>query len=164
MYTSYILVSGRWMRHISSLSKALAPLQTYSLLVWTPCLMHRCVCVCVFDGTYYKITTTNYISKTSLHYHIPHVSILTLAAENLDVCTACDPWDNNIQLTMVKGRGPGPGMPFPRLRHMCREGGLFISAKVFFPVWCHPWMDDKTDGWMKKASRPRRPLLYVIIM
>jgi hypothetical protein len=23
--------------------------------------------VCVFDGTYYKITTTNYISKTSLH-------------------------------------------------------------------------------------------------
>jgi hypothetical protein len=34
-------------------------------LVWTLCLMHRCVCV--FDGTYYKITTTNYISKTSLH-------------------------------------------------------------------------------------------------
>jgi hypothetical protein len=29
------------------------------------CLMHRCVCV--FDGTYYKITTTNYISKTSLY-------------------------------------------------------------------------------------------------
>jgi hypothetical protein len=23
--------------------------------------------VCVFDGTYYKITTTNYISKTSLY-------------------------------------------------------------------------------------------------
>ncbi len=37
----------------------------HKLLVWTPCLMHRCVCV--FDGTYYKITTTNYISKTSLH-------------------------------------------------------------------------------------------------
>jgi len=34
-------------------------------LVWTPCLMHKCVCV--FDGTYYKITTTNYISKTSLY-------------------------------------------------------------------------------------------------
>jgi hypothetical protein len=25
------------------------------------------VCVCVFDDTYYKITTTNYISKTSLY-------------------------------------------------------------------------------------------------
>ncbi len=23
--------------------------------------------MCVFDGTYYKITTTNYISKTSLY-------------------------------------------------------------------------------------------------
>ncbi len=27
--------------------------------------------VCVFDGTYYKITTTNYISKTSLHTTFP---------------------------------------------------------------------------------------------
>jgi hypothetical protein len=44
--------------------------------------------VCVFDGTYYK--TTNYISKTSLYTNIPHVSMGTLAAENLDVCTACD--------------------------------------------------------------------------
>jgi hypothetical protein len=25
------------------------------------------------------------------------------------------------------------------------------------------WMDDRTDGWMEKVSRPRRPLLYVII-
>jgi hypothetical protein len=24
-------------------------------------------------------------------------------------------------------------------------------------------MDDGTDGWMEKASGPRRPLLYVII-
>jgi hypothetical protein len=24
------------------------------------------------------------------------------------------------------------------------------------------WMDDGTDEWMEKASRPRRPLLYVI--
>jgi hypothetical protein len=30
------------------------------------------------------------IFKTSL-YHIPHVFIRILAAENLDVCTACDP-------------------------------------------------------------------------
>jgi len=33
-------------------------------------------------------------------YNIPHVSIGTLATENLDVCIACDPWDSNIQLTM----------------------------------------------------------------
>jgi len=37
----------------------------FVILVWTPCLMHRCVCV--FDGTYYKITITNYIFKTSLY-------------------------------------------------------------------------------------------------
>jgi hypothetical protein len=41
-------------------------------------LKEHCICwtslnhvpnaqVCVFDGTYYKITTTNYISKTSLY-------------------------------------------------------------------------------------------------
>ncbi len=33
-------------------------------------------------------------------YDIPHVSIGTLAVENLDVCTTFDPWNNNIQLTM----------------------------------------------------------------
>ncbi len=104
--------------------------------------------MCVFDGTYYKITTTNYISKTSLYttcsiYHISHVSIGTLAAENLDFCTACDPWDSNIQLTMVKDWRPGPGMPSLD-SDTCAEGGLFISARVFFPVWCHPWMDGKS--------------------
>jgi hypothetical protein len=34
------------------------------ILVWTSCLMHS---VCVFEGTYYKITTINYIFKTSLY-------------------------------------------------------------------------------------------------
>ncbi len=37
-------------------------------------------------------------------YTILHVFIGTLAAENLDVCTACDLRDSNIQLTMVKDR------------------------------------------------------------
>jgi len=65
--------------------------------------MHKCVYV--FDNTYYKITTTNYISETSLYttFHMyPSgpwpLKILMFA------CTACDPWDNNIQLTMVKDR------------------------------------------------------------
>jgi hypothetical protein len=55
----------------------------------------NCRGVCVFDGTYNKITTTNYISKTSLYitfcmYPSGPWSIRTLVAENLDVCTACD--------------------------------------------------------------------------
>jgi hypothetical protein len=69
------------------------------LLVWTPCLMHRCVCIWqyILQNYNYKL----HFQNLSI-YHIPHVFMGTLAAENLDVCTACDPWDSNIQLTMVK--------------------------------------------------------------
>jgi hypothetical protein len=37
-------------------------------------------------------------------FYIPRSACIhrALAAESLDVCTACDPWDSNIQLTMVK--------------------------------------------------------------
>ncbi len=64
---------------------------------------------------------------------------------------------------------PLAGHAFPRQRHMCR-GVLFIFVRVFFPVWCQPWMDDKTDGWtghmMKKLHEkwPGRLLLYVILV
>ncbi len=71
------------------------------LLVWTPCLMHKCVCIWryMLQNYNYKLHFQNFFI-----YNIPHVSIGTLAVENLDVCTTCDPWDNNIQLTMVKDR------------------------------------------------------------
>jgi hypothetical protein len=135
-------------------------------LVWTPCLMHRYVCIWryILQNYNYKL----HFQNLSI-YHIPHISMGTLAAENLDVCTACDLWDSKIQLTMGKDRGrqiyvefvadidikilgmlpPGTGHAFPRQWHMCRKGVLFICARVFFPVWCHPWMDDGTDGWKK---------------
>jgi hypothetical protein len=144
--------------------------------------MHRCVCIWqyILQNYNYKL----HFQNLSI-YHIPHIFIETLAAENLDVCTACDLWDNNIQLTMVKTRDgkytmlliliskfwgcpPQVGRAFPRQGHMRKgEGGLFVSVRVFFPVWCHSWMDDRTDGWtglMKKLheKRPRRPLLYVM--
>jgi len=72
------------------------PLQ-YIRLVWTPCLMHRCVCIWwyILHNYNYKLHFQNLFI-----YDIPHVSIGTLAAENLDVCIACDLWDSNIQLTM----------------------------------------------------------------
>jgi hypothetical protein len=44
----------------------------------------------------------------------------------------------------------GLGMPFLD-NDTYAEGELFISAKVFFPLWCHPWMDDGTDGWMDES-------------
>jgi hypothetical protein len=107
---------------------------------------------------------TTFFQNLSI-YHIPHVFIGTLATKSLDVCTACDPWDSNIQLTMVKDwrwqiypnvvqclvgaprPPPGARYAFPRQLHMHRGRGLFISGRVFFPIWCHPWMDDGTDGW-----------------
>jgi hypothetical protein len=59
--------------------------------------MHRCVYIWqyILQNYNYKLHFQNLFI-----YNIPHVSMGTLAAENLDVCTACDPRDNNIQLTM----------------------------------------------------------------
>jgi hypothetical protein len=133
--------------------------------------MHRCVCI-------WRYILQNY--KYKLHfqnlsiYHIPHVSMGTVAAENLDVCTACDPWDSNIQLTMGKDQRDGKymlglllildikilGVPppprarhaFPRQWHMCRGGGVIYFCQGFLPCMI-PCMDGWRDGWMKKVSR-----------
>jgi len=71
------------------------------MLIWTPCLMHRCVCIWryILQNYNYKLHFQNHFI-----YHISHVFIRTLAVKNLDVCTTCDLWDSNIQLTMVKDR------------------------------------------------------------
>ncbi len=119
--------------------------------------------VCVFAGTYYKITTTNYISKTSL-YTTFHVSIKTLATENLDVCTACDLanicwvccwyWYQNLW-----GAPPRAWHAFPRQRHM-RRGGVIYFCQGFLPC-----MMPSMDGWMDEKfhdKQPRRPLLHGI--
>jgi len=59
--------------------------------------MHRCVYIWwyILQNYNYKLHVENLFI-----YDIPHVSLGTLAAENLDVCIASDPWDSNIQLTM----------------------------------------------------------------
>ncbi len=152
--------------------------------------MHRCVCIWqyILQNYDYKL----HFQNLSI-YHIPHVFIRTLAAENLDVCTACDPWDSNIQLTIVKDRRrqyipnvlvclqalcgkyilgllliliskfwgcpPRARHAFPR--HMRKKGGLFISARVFFFVWCHPWMDDETNGWMESFTKNYHNVLTI---
>jgi hypothetical protein len=66
------------------------------LLVWTLCLMHRCVCIWwyILQNYNYKLHFQNLFI-----YDIWHVSIGTLAVENLDVCTTCDPWNSNIRET-----------------------------------------------------------------
>jgi hypothetical protein len=52
-----------------------------------------------------------------------------------------------------------PDMPFLD-SDPCAERGLFISARVFFPVWCHPWMDDGMDGWMESFTKNDQDVFY----
>jgi len=80
----------------------------------------------------------------------------------------------NIDIKILEVHPLGPGMPFLD-SDTCTEGGggggLFIYVRVFFPVWCHPWMDDGTDRWMDRRvmwwkkihkKQPQHLLLYLI--
>jgi hypothetical protein len=61
----------------------------------------------------------------------------------------------------------GLGMPLLDSETCTEGGGVFIYARVLFPIWCHPWMDDETDGWMDgkfHKKQLRRPLIYVILV
>ncbi len=137
--------------------------------------MHKSVCIWqyILQNYNYKL----HFQNLSI-YHIPHVFIGTLIAENFDVCTACDPWDSNIQLTMVKDRRwqiypqchsnrklttiliskswgwppPGPGMPFLDSDTCAGEGYLFLSGFSSLYDVIHGWMMGWMDRWMKKAS------------
>ncbi len=136
--------------------------------------------MCVFDDTYYKITTTNYISKTFLYITFPMypwgpwpLKILMFALlVTREIATYSWPWekteDNKYMLGLLlilisKSWGclpPGPGMLFLDSDTCAEGGGLFISAWVFFPVWCHPWMDDGMDWW--KASWKTTTTSFII--
>jgi hypothetical protein len=141
--------------------------------------MHRCVCIWryILQNYNYKL----HFQNLSI-YHIWHVFIGTLAAENLDVCIACDPWDSNIQLTMVKdrrrqiypkchsnrnlrGAPPGAGHAFPRQWHMPRWGGVIYLCQGFFPCIMPSmdgWQDGWMDEWMEKASRKTTTTSFTI--
>jgi hypothetical protein len=43
---------------------------------------------------------------------------------------------------------------------MRRGAVFFFSARVFFPVGCHPWMDDGMDEWMKSFTINDHNVLY----
>jgi hypothetical protein len=123
--------------------------------------MHRYVCIWqyILQNYNYKLHFQNLST-----YHILHVSIRTLAAKNLDVCIACDPWDNNIQLTMVKDQRSGPSMPFLNSDTCIKGGGyLFLPRSSSMHDAIHGWMTGRMDGWMEKVAQPWCPLLYVIL-
>jgi hypothetical protein len=125
--------------------------------------------VCVFDDTNYNYKL--HFKNLSI-YHIPRVCRGTLAAENLDLCTACDTWDNNIQLTLGKDRRQqiyvllliskswGCCRParnaFPTQRHMWRGGVIYFCQP--FLLWMMPSMDGWQDGRMDGKLHEKRPL------
>jgi hypothetical protein len=105
----------------------------------------------------------------------------TLAAENLDICTACDLFDSNIQLTMGKDQRqqiyvafvadidikilgvppPRAGHAFPRQQHVCRrEGYLFLPG--FFSLYdaIHGCMTRWMNGWMESFTKNDRDVVY----
>jgi hypothetical protein len=129
--------------------------------------MHRCVYLMV------------HITKLQLQITFPKLLYIPHSACIHPDPGCCHLWDNNIKLTMGKDQRPQiyvgfvadidikilgvapPGAGHAQGHIHRRGGGLFISARVFFPVWCHPWMNDGTDRWKLHEKRPRRPLLYV---
>ncbi len=95
--------------------------------------------------------------------YISHSACIHRDPDRWKFCwVCCWYWYQNL-----RGAPPGVGHAFLRQGHM-RKGGLFISAKVFFPVWCHPWMDDEMNGWMdgsrdeKTFTKNDHDVLYYI--
>ncbi len=128
--------------------------------------------MCLFDNTYYKITTTNYISKTSLCITFRMYSSgpwpLKILMFALLVTREITTWlettnipqmpfeqeiDDDIDIKILGV--PPQGQAFLD-SNTCTEGGgggLFISARVFFLYDAiHGWMTGRMDEWMKKTS------------
>jgi hypothetical protein len=97
--------------------------------------------VCVFDGTYYKITTTNYISKTSLYIAFPMYSwgpwplkILMFAL----LVTSDIAADIDIKILGVPP--PRLGMPFLDSDTCTKRRGVIYFCQGFLPCMM-PSMD-----------------------
>ncbi len=146
------------------------------ILVWTPCLMHRCVYLMI------HITKLQLQITFSKPLYTPHSACIhwDLGYWKFDVCTACDSWDNNIQLAMVKDwrrliliskfwgcPSLGPGVPFLD-NDTCARGGYLFVPEFFSCMmpsmdgWWDEWMDGKIDGSHEKASRKTTTKSFII--
>jgi hypothetical protein len=93
-------------------------------------------------------------STTMLHNECMHTFLYVFRHCVENICwICCWYWYQNL------GVPPPPGLRVPFLdSDTCAEGDYLFLPGFFFPVRCHPWMDDETDGWMnrshdEKASR-----------
>ncbi len=124
------------------------------------------VCVCVFDDTNYKITTRNYISETSLYSTFqmypsgpwPMKILMFALLVTCEIATYSWPWEKTEDGFCCRTWIYILRFSFPRRRRLLHQedGGSHRILSAGLDGW---W-----DGWMEKASRPRRPLLYVIMV
>jgi hypothetical protein len=68
--------------------------------------------------------------------------------------------NNHIDIKILGVPPSGPGMPFLDSDTCAEEGGYLFLLGFFFPVWCHPWMDDKMNGWMEIFTKNDQDVLY----
>jgi hypothetical protein len=84
--------------------------------------------------------------------YIPHSACIHQVP---NVCTTCDVWHSNIQLTMVKDWKSGPAMPFLDSDTCAERGWGIYFCQGFLPCmmpsmdgWRDRWMDGWRDRWM----------------
>jgi hypothetical protein len=126
-------------------------------LVWTPCLMHRCVCIWryILHNYNYKLTFSKPLYTTFRMYSSglwPLKILMFALLVTREIATYSWYWYQNFE-------GPPPARhAFLRQRHMRKgEGGyLFLPGLSSLYDAIHRWMTGRMDGWtghvMKKAS------------
>ncbi len=130
--------------------------------------------VCIFDGTYYKITTTNYISKTSLYttfrmfssWPWPLKILMFALLVTREIATHSWPWEKTddgkymlglLLILISKSWGCpalGPHMPFLD-SDTYAEGGPIYFCQSFLPC-----MMPSMDGWMESFTKNDHDVLY----
>jgi hypothetical protein len=142
----------------------------YMRLVWTPCLMHRCVYLTIHITNLQLQTTFSkplYVSHSACIHRYPgrwkswclhclwpvryqHTADHRKRPETANICwVCCWYWYQNLG-----GAPPGAGHAFPRERHIHRVGGggSYLFLPGFSSPCMMPSMDGWRDGWMEKTS------------
>jgi hypothetical protein len=140
-------------------------------LVWTPCLMHRCVCIWryILHNYNYKLTFSKPLYTTFRMYSSglwPLKILMFALLVTREIATYSWYWYQNFE-----GAPPGPGMPFLDSDTCARGRGVIYFCQGFLPCmmpstdgWRDGWMDGRVTWWKKlHEKRPQRPLLYVIV-
>jgi hypothetical protein len=138
-------------------------LTLYIKLVWTPCLMHRCVYLTVHI-TKLQLQTTFPKPLYISNFACIHGTLIFRVFR----CTSGCIW---LFWSDIDIRPPlGRGMPFPSQRHMRRRGVIYF-CQGFLPYmmpFINGWQDEWMDGWMdgshdeKSFTKNNHNILYYV--